>query len=258
MLRTKPVRSLAEYVNEACRIRDQWIGGGSFYEPWFRGVKDSSWALLPSLYRLDLAEDEEELRADFVSRGRHLLVEHEPRTEWEWYFLMQHFKAPTRLLDWTTGSLIALYFALNSYLPGSPEVHADPAVWVLDPWWLNGEVLQSKSIVLSDWPEAAASLPGLYSGRVLRRRFPIAVEPPHVARRVAVQRSRFTIHGTVRGGLELIAKRPRSRLRQIVIAKASVPRMRTDLLTCGYSETTLFPDLEGLGREVARFYTEPN
>jgi hypothetical protein len=33
--------------------------------------------------------------------------------EWDSYFLMQHHGVPTRLLDWSDGSLIALHFAVN-------------------------------------------------------------------------------------------------------------------------------------------------
>jgi hypothetical protein len=51
---------------------------------------------------------------------------------------MQHYNAPTRLLDWTDSALVALYFAISSYRQSDDDtVKPTPAVWALNPWQLN-------------------------------------------------------------------------------------------------------------------------
>lgn len=170
---------------------------------------------------------------------------------------MQHYRAPTRLLDWSDGALVALHFALSPSVPGKPEPTCDAGVWMLDPWWLNGVVTGRKSVLGPDFPKAAAYLPELY-GKPIRKKWPVAVDPPHVARRIGVQRSRFTIHGTDRDGLMKLSGQRGARLAKIVLPKKKLAAMRTDLYTCGVSDATVFPDLEGLARELTRYYTEPS
>ena len=168
--------------------------------------------------------------------------------------LMQHYRCPTRLLDWTDSALIGLFFAINSNDPSDLEVKTDAAVWMLDPWWLNKAVLGHSTVVDSDWPEAKPYLPPIYKNVRLRKRHPIAIDPPHVAPRVAVQRSRFTIHGTVPNGLEAVAGQKKAGLVRITIPKTAIISMRLDLQTCGVTDTTLFPDLEGLSRHLVRYW----
>src|SRR5580704_10584964 len=50
--------------------------------------------------------------------------------DWDWYFLMQHHGAATRLLDWSDGALIALHFALSNKKKGDTE---DAFVYALEP-----------------------------------------------------------------------------------------------------------------------------
>lgn len=257
MIRTIQIRSVQAFVREVAGVRVAWTSGsGRYFQPWFRGQTDAGWKLVPSLLRSGGLENESELRSEFQRRGSQLLGGRAPQDEWGWYFLMQHYRSPTRLLDWTDGSLIALFFALNSNDPDKPNVRVNPAVWMLDPWWLNREVLHLDSIVLSDWAQARPYLPKLVANNNrLRRRYPIALDPAHVSERFRVQRSCFTVHGSHPNGLEAIAKRPRARLVRFEIDRRAVDNMRLDLSTCGIGDTTVFPDLEGLSRELARYFS---
>jgi hypothetical protein len=88
-------------------------------------------------------------------------------------------------------------------------------------------------------------------------KFPAAIQPPHIDRRIAAQLSAFTIHGRSHEGLEmLVAQRPNAHLAKIVIPADCVTRLRKHLSLCGVVDTTVFADLEGLGRELTYSFTE--
>lgn len=255
-IKTFRVGSVEEFVELACRIRQEWSSAdGQHFNPWFRGQLNAGWGLRPSIYRLELGWHEGDIRASYKRQGSLLITERVPASDWEWYFLMQHYGAPTRLLDWSDGALLALYFALSPPRAGNPRVGANAAVWMLDPYWLNERTVKVDGVLTTDSKEAAAYLPPTQGGRV-RKRFPIAIGPPHIARRLGVQRSKFTIHGTDEEGLLELGRPAGSRLVQIVIRKPAIERMRNDLGTCGVWDTTVFPDLEGLSREIIRDWTD--
>jgi len=228
--------------------------------PWFRGQGSADWDLKPKLYRLKDV-DEDELRIDFERFGVQM-TKRALDGDWNWYFLMQHYGTPTRLLDWTDSALVALYFAVRDTGTGaspkaSPAKGSDAAVWMMEPGSLNKQVIGSDIILLKESKEAKAYLPDTLSSKSLRTRHPVAIDPPHVDIRLAVQRSHFTIHGTVKKGLERVARKRKSRfkLAKLIIASGSVGAIREDLETCGISEVTVFPDLEGLSRELTHTWT---
>ncbi len=244
--------------------------------PWFRGEDNAGWpsatALQPKLYRNSfdtkmILEHEQEMRVEFRRRGVQLIPDRLPVDKWEWYFLMQHHRVPTRLLDWSDAALVGLHFAVSQRGSNDDKNgNADAAVYMLDPWWLNeqafrevmpvAETYQSVGPALPDWEEAKPYLPDEFDNEELGLKCPLAIDPSHFSRRIAAQRSRFTIFGRERDGLKAIAKCSDSRLVKFDVKKEAIPDIKRDLRLAGISEETIFPDLEGLGRELSYWFED--
>ncbi len=240
------VHSLAEFLNVTAEIIEEWSSPEmGEAQPWYRGQMKAAWSLVPGEFRYENI-DADELRTQFELKARPLLTSI-PQNEWEWYFLMQHYGLPTRLLDWTTGSLIALHFALCH----ETGCH-DAAVWVLDPWNLNTWSVGSPDLLLTTDEKLGEYLSPPYS----KKRYPskpVAVVPPYNSARITVQRGAFTVHGNDPRGIDQQFKK---RLIQIVIPKDDAILMRRQLRNAGISEFTLFPELDGLCRDIRALYIE--
>ena len=251
---TRIVNSVEEFTAIAGELRDEWMGKSEMaILPWFRGQESADWDLIPKFYRAAPIDQttEREIREEFITHAP-ALCNIRPANEWQWYFLMQHYGAPTRLLDWTDGALIALYFAVRD----NRGLH-DAAVWALDPWRLNETVIQSDSVD----PVGDDLIPGpLKEDKWLPKRFgppgtlprlPIAVLPGHFDKRIGAQRSSFTVHGSDPAGLtKAAAATGNDGLTKITIRGSAIRTIKRSLDTCGIDETTIFPDLEHLSRVV--------
>ncbi len=146
---SESIKSVSEFLTSVADFRHRWQVSDS-KELWFRGedqdFKDTR--LVPKLYRPRKGESikpvtallkiENELRDEFSHLGVQLC---EPKLDpeyeyWDWYFLMQHHGAVTRLLDWADGALVALHFA--SKLRDRDE--EDRFVYILAPDKLQDEL----------------------------------------------------------------------------------------------------------------------
>ncbi|MGE5468084.1 MAG: FRG domain-containing protein [Ignavibacteria bacterium] len=222
---------------------------------WFRGQQDARWGLTPKIYRPEFTgADEAETRELFQSRAIQLISGRQPCCQWEWYFLMQHHGAPTRLLDWTENPLIALYFAIKDH-PGND----DAVVWLLDPFWLNRQnrFLHRKGVsgpILHGWKEAGRYLFELektFEGSQVSVDFPAAIEAPHVAMRLYVQSSRFVVFGRRRNLADMFSIRDKAfGLGRILISRQRTQIIEDELWSLGINAATVFPDIDGLGEYV--------
>src|SRR5437016_5182233 len=97
--------SLREFLKIVAEVKKRWLKyWGKEVDPWFRGVSNADYSLVPGAYRIDDKDfDEDDYRDQFELRAFPYLssVLVKPTSDWDWYFVMQHYGLPTRLLDWT-------------------------------------------------------------------------------------------------------------------------------------------------------------
>lgn len=103
---------------------------------WYRGVANSSWALIPSIQRdRKRINAERFITNDFYMKAKRVLDKSPVKKDYAgWMSLMQHYGLPTRLLDWSRSPLIAAFFATEQY-NDFPDI--DACIWVLAPGLLN-------------------------------------------------------------------------------------------------------------------------
>lgn len=279
------------YVLNSVRIVEQ---------VWFRGHSSCEPSLKPGLYRdstrkglqkadsspkptkdfdteifNELFELEHSMRISFQSYGRLLNSNAQSLSDIDWYFTMQHHGVPTRLLDWTTNALAALFFAvdelrknieneekiLSMKADGDSKKHT-VCVWMMDAYWLADHSKSDWYAPLLPWSEDAKRyIPSLETmienqtdAEALLPRYPMPIEPSAIHPRVAAQEGRFIIFGKNQElldeeivlGKEDDGTKEESRIVQIKFEVADVHLILRNLAQLGVSMRTLFPDLAGL------------
>jgi hypothetical protein len=238
---------------------------------WFRGVDSSDYQLLPTLYRHPLLKslpsiDTLEKNVMMRFRQRSLpFITRQLTDEWDRLFFMQHYGIPTRLLDWTENPFIGLYFALmgpafkGSFIGDKAELTFlnDAAVWMLDPVAWNAHALKHLGFdrgILTPVDEALSSYTPPSRFDVMNVH-PVAMYGAHNSPRIVAQRGAFTIFGKGIVGMESTfssEKFPKECLIKIVLEKQDLPDIRRSVLSNGITESVVFPDLDGLAKEIKR------
>jgi hypothetical protein len=206
----------------------------------------------------------------------------------QWLFLAQHFGLPTRLLDWTESLLAALYFALKRSDPvvwmldpiGLNNLSLDDEYerhdYIFPLTWFSPETIpierrdllrlglrtvrRGKALQTEFLAPRDLVLPSNIGSRNIRDAWeaekqrvgtdlPVAILPTNIHPRMSVQKSCFTIHGLLKKPLSQLV-RGKGVLRKYVISKRRRPELMSELRLLGVSESTLFPDLGGLAKEL--------
>jgi hypothetical protein len=234
----------------------------------FRGQSDAQYTLKPKLMRLlEGVPLEEALRYEFDSvcyfreRAHLFCASLVPAKDefLEWLSLMQHFSAPTRMLDWTSSFTVALYFAACE-----EPVDVAGAVWLFQTEalmvWMNQKYRDSEARSEDKRRQLFSSCDSFVDFGVNRAQPRLdGYDPDRKSERVTAQRGVFTIcdqllvdHASVMGeALRQMAAAGRSLpLYKIIISREGKKFFRQYLSKLNITAATLFPGTDGLGRTI--------
>lgn len=265
-VKVKSVQSLEKYISLIERLRANRKG-----QLWYRGCGKVAYELKPSLYRHKQSKTVE----DFMVLEKNLIARFQQRSipfhsraltdPWECLFFMQHYGVPTRLLDWSESPLMALFFAVISARhtldsKGLPIFNGDASIWLLDPEQWNKRAVDLRSftgaVLTTDDPNAGAYKP--FVDINIMKPLPIALYGTHNSQRIVSQRGVFVCFGKDTYPMEVSYERqrfPADCLMKVVVVKDRLPHMYEALRRHGITDSVVFPDLDGLAREIKREYS---
>ena len=248
-----PISSLPEYLEATHEL----AVGSARRRLWFRGVHDARYPLVPRLYRSNAGVEElhgleREMFAEFRSRSRSLLTP-DIASDWERMFVMQHYGAPTRLLDWSENTLYTLSFALSG--AAYRGFAADAAVWVIDPAGWNRAIYSMEAPGNTLLCVGEAPLDAYEPGRRARGDGGGGGGVVGALQQPADHGSARSVHG-VRAGQELTPGTCSwTRASQAVLTCLRLPKtiladLNDQVRLLGFRESMIYPDLSGLATEI--------
>lgn len=269
------IESIEDYLKTIRQIQDEWSQKNNIANIIHRGDAKGN-LLLPGVFRK--RSDGKELKEfliinQFLKKYKNFTSERFDSSLNELFSYMQHYGVPTRILDWTESSLVALYFALENI-----DSDKEPVVWVMNSTKLNelsygnginGLVLDDNILInarfhlaqYSDFNENKVSLKQFYAKDPNYKKkywskeldYPIAYSPFSSGNdRIIAQKGIFTIHGKDKRSIEEIfeANHMNEYLKKILLNKSKTKEIKNDLYTIGITPTTVYPDLYGLSKEL--------
>ena len=212
---------------------------------WFRGQSDATWQLLPGYQRLKNPPPESVLVNRFRQNAT-LLVNSNVTKKFDWLFHMQHYGAPTRLLDWSESPLYGLYFAVTT----NPAKSA--ALWMLKPLDLN-KLATSNPKEAKFIPSFEDQLLDNYSTESIEASnlegvFPMAALATRNNTRIQAQLGVFTISHRTATAIEEIGSG--GHIIKYKISATAKKQILSELRVLGVSKFQLFPELASAGELI--------
>ncbi len=229
----------------------------------YRGMPDSSYKLIPSLRRNCKAAYknlEQPLLDNFI---KYVRIEDPTINEsvWKAMVIGQHYGLPTRLLDWTHSTLVALHFA-NTEDNLDLLAQRDCVIWRIDLRDLNTNLPKKYMDYLDAKKTFVFSLDGLAEvaenitqyDEDMGSRAMVCFEPPSIDQRIANQYSFFAVVPSGIDDLEAFLDAHTNNTVKYVIDKNLRWDIRDILDQFNINERMIYPGKSGIAKWLARHY----
>lgn len=260
----KKVFSLCEYIEAISEIKKGKEDTTFIY----RGQRNHFYPLKPSLYRESIRLNEknplikERIENEYKKLEKNITKEFNLKAvayfnhemdhfdEVDKLALMQHYRVPTKLLDFTESPLIALYFALEDI----DEINyygKAPCVYVLN---IGGFKFNGDGHILSSSQVSNVIDEKTFDSYYEKDNF--AFSPKLKNKRLTAQNGIFVAFNK---NTTLEASLDEDYLTKIIIPRQKISKIKQELKDMGITPTTIYPDFEGLAKEIKkpRDFAEP-
>jgi len=232
-MNTYEISSLAEFMELINADIVEYEGIPLSKTRLYRGMTNTAYPLIPSIGRGTKIRNLPELERSTLNEFKSMAVaylDRFPANDWEWLMLAQHHGLPTRLLDWTTNPLVALYFACAS----------------------NKNIDQA-GIVYRRRGDTQLRLDQLGQPKYTN---PFEIDqvyfffPPHVSPRIASQAGAFTISADPVTALPELPSGEFETNDCVLVKAGAKQKILKRLSDLNINAATLFPGLDGVARHI--------
>ncbi|UCF06573.1 MAG: FRG domain-containing protein [bacterium] len=205
-----------------------WSFRGQRKDIWPLGVHDlpASDRVLQTRMKIFKRRCMEFSKPDYISEEDH----------WRWHFYAQHHRLKTRLLDWTTNPLVAIYFAVENVLSRGDDENDFGTVWAIH---VNAEHFLT--------PDEVGGAPETVREWIM-------INPPPVTDRLVRQSGKFSYHPPSHKQPISEQLRPGEQLVKFVLRRSDrsnpASEIRDHLCTMNIHHAFMFPGPDGVAAFV--------